>query len=65
MFNKILALTIMFGTLSSQADIEIVDGNKLLESVNKQIVNINTEELDKILNEDPSVESCLTLQYKY
>jgi len=55
MFNKILTLAIMFGTLSSQADIEIVDGNKLLESVNKQIVNINTEELDKILNEDPSV----------
>ena len=53
MFNKILALAIMFGTLSSQADIEIVDGSKLLESVNKQIVNIYTEELDKIQHSDP------------
>jgi glyoxylase-like metal-dependent hydrolase (beta-lactamase superfamily II)/rhodanese-related sulfurtransferase len=55
MFNKVLAFAIVFGALSSQADIEIVDGNKLLESVNKQIININTGELDKILDKNPNV----------
>jgi rhodanese-related sulfurtransferase/glyoxylase-like metal-dependent hydrolase (beta-lactamase superfamily II) len=49
-----LTLTVVLGALNSHADIEIVDGNKMLESVNKQIVNINTEELDKILNKDPN-----------
>jgi len=54
MIKKILTLTVALSALNSHADIEIVDGNKMLESVNKQIVNINTEELDKILNEDPN-----------
>ncbi len=34
---------------------EIVDGNKMLESVNKQIININTDELKEILDKDPNV----------
>ena len=54
MIKKILTLATVLASLNSHADIEIVDGNKMLESVNKQIVNINTEELDKILNEDPN-----------
>ena len=54
MIKKILTLTVALSALNSHADIEIVDGNKMLESVNKQIININTEELDKILNEDPN-----------
>jgi len=54
MIKKILTLTVALGALNSHADIEIVDGNKMLESVNKQIININTEELNKILNEDPN-----------
>ncbi len=34
---------------------EIIDGNKMLESVNKQIININTNELKTILDQDPNV----------
>ncbi|HIG89251.1 rhodanese-like domain-containing protein [Candidatus Thioglobus sp.] len=34
---------------------EIIDGNKMLESVNKQIININTDELKNILDADPNV----------
>lgn len=55
MLKKTLALITVLITFNSLADIEIINGSKMLESVNKQIVNINTEELNKILNEDPSV----------
>ena len=55
MFKKILTLVVAIGALNAHADIDILDGNKMLESVNKQIVNINTEELEQILNEDPNV----------
>ncbi|MDG2394730.1 rhodanese-like domain-containing protein, partial [Candidatus Thioglobus sp.] len=55
MIKKILTLTVALSALNSHADIEIVDGNKMLESVNQQIININTAELDNILNEDPNV----------
>jgi rhodanese-related sulfurtransferase len=55
MLKKLLSITALFAALNSQADIDIIDGNKMLESVNQQIVNINTAELDKILNEDPNV----------
>ncbi len=34
---------------------EIIDGNKMLESVNKQIININTDELKTTLDKDPNV----------
>ena len=54
MIKKLLTIATALGALNSQADIEIVDGHKMLESVNKQIININTEELGKILNEDPN-----------
>ena len=53
--TTIFALAVVLATLNSHADIEIVDGNKMLESVNQQIININTAELDNILNEDPNV----------
>ncbi|SMN15563.1 SoxH protein, homolog [uncultured Candidatus Thioglobus sp.] len=55
MLKKILTIATALTVLNSQADIDIVDGHIMLESVNKQIVNINTEELNKILNEDASV----------
>ena len=55
MLKQLLSITALFAALNSQADIDIIDGNKMLESVNQQIVNINTAELDKILNEDPNV----------
>lgn len=55
MLKQILNIVVAVAALNSQADIDIIDGYKILESVNKQIVNINTEELDKILSEDPSV----------
>ena len=55
MIKKILTLVTVLTSLNSQADIDIIDGNKMLESVNQQIININTTELDKILNEDPNV----------
>lgn len=55
MIKKILTLAIVLTSLNSHADIDIIDGNKMLESVNQQIININTAELDNILNEDPNV----------
>ncbi len=55
MLKKILTIATALTVLNSQADIDIIDGHIMLESVNKQIVNINTEELNKILNEDASV----------
>lgn len=55
MIKQLLSIVVLFASLNAQADIGIIDGNKMLESVNKQIVNINTEELNKILNEDPNV----------
>ena len=55
MLKKILTIAAVITALNVQADIDIIDGNKMLESVNKQIVNINTDELNKILDEDPTV----------
>ena len=47
-----LALSLIFSLANSYAESEIIDGNKMLESVNKQIVNIDTAELEKILDSD-------------
>jgi glyoxylase-like metal-dependent hydrolase (beta-lactamase superfamily II)/rhodanese-related sulfurtransferase len=44
-----------FSNAYAENDDEIVDVMQTLEAVNKRIVNINTDELNKILDADPSV----------
>ncbi len=51
----LFSLIFLSFSIQSYAEIELVDGDKMLESVNKQIVNIGTEELIEILDQDPSV----------
>ena len=55
MLRYFLLISCFFSLTSIQAESEIIDGNKMLESVNKRIVNINTNELVAILDKDPSV----------
>ena len=47
MIKKILTLATVLASLNSQADIDIVDGYKTIDSVRNQVVDINTEELKK------------------
>ena len=49
-----LALMMSVATSSAQ-DSEPLDGFKYLEEVNQRIVNIDTEELDRLIREDPSL----------
>ena len=55
MKHYFLTLICIFALSIIPAEAEIIDGNKMLESVNKQITNINTDELKNILDSDPSV----------
>ncbi len=50
----LLALSCIFLVTNIHAEGEIIDGDKMLESVNGQIVNIDTDELVDILDNDPS-----------
>ncbi|WP_428087158.1 MBL fold metallo-hydrolase [Candidatus Thioglobus sp.] len=53
MFKIFLTFAFVLSTLNAQAETDIIDGNNMLESINKQIININTQELNKILDENP------------
>jgi rhodanese-related sulfurtransferase/glyoxylase-like metal-dependent hydrolase (beta-lactamase superfamily II) len=53
MFKQILYLVSLLFGLAAQADIELINGNKMLESVRQQIVNIDTSDLNKILDKNP------------
>ena len=53
MLYRTMILIMIF--VAQVVNAEIVDGNKMLESVNKQIININTDELKEILDKDPNV----------
>ena len=46
-------LLILFLFINTTTHSELVDSNKMLETVNKQIVNINTNQLKEILDKDP------------
>ena len=46
-------LLILFLFINTTTYSELVDSNKMLETVNKQIVNINTQQLKEILDKDP------------
>ncbi|MEO1890607.1 MAG: rhodanese-like domain-containing protein [Candidatus Thioglobus sp.] len=54
-FLIVLLSIFSFSNASADNDDEIVDVMQTLEAVNKRIVNINTDELNKILDTDPSV----------
>ncbi len=54
MLRYFLLISCLFSFTNIQAEAEIIDGNKMLESVNKRIVNINTGELINILDKDPN-----------
>lgn len=54
MLRYFLLISCIFSFTNIQAETEIIDGNKMLEAVNKRIVNINTSELVSILDKDPS-----------
>jgi glyoxylase-like metal-dependent hydrolase (beta-lactamase superfamily II)/rhodanese-related sulfurtransferase len=51
----LLALMCIFTLTNVHADGEIVDTEQMLESVKKRIVNINTDELIRLLDKDPSI----------
>jgi glyoxylase-like metal-dependent hydrolase (beta-lactamase superfamily II)/rhodanese-related sulfurtransferase len=55
MLRYFLLFSCVFSLINVQAASEVIDGNKMLESVNKRIVNINTNELISILDKDPNV----------
>jgi len=46
-------LLVFFFFINTSAHSELVDGDKMLEAVNKEIVNINTKQLKEILDKDP------------
>ncbi|RUM85849.1 MAG: sulfurtransferase [Candidatus Thioglobus sp.] len=55
----LLFISLIFSAINpaladSGVHVEITDGNKMLETVNKEIVNINTQQLKEILDKDPS-----------
>ncbi len=50
-----LAINCIFILINTHADIGIISGNQMLESANKQIININTDELKAILDTDTHV----------
>lgn len=52
MFRYVVATCCALGLWSAQAESDLIDGNRMLESVNKQITNIDTDELAEILNQD-------------
>ncbi len=54
MLRHWLAACCALGLLNAQAEVEIIDGNQMLESVNKQITNIDTDELIEILDKEPN-----------
>jgi len=54
MIKKILKLATVLASLNSQADIDIVDGYKTIDSVRNQVVDINTEELKSLLDSNPN-----------
>ena len=54
-FLIVLLSIFSFSNAYAENDDEIVDVMQTLEAVNKRIVNINTDELNKILDTDPSV----------
>jgi glyoxylase-like metal-dependent hydrolase (beta-lactamase superfamily II)/rhodanese-related sulfurtransferase len=54
-FLIVLLSIFSFSNAYAENDDEIVDVMQTLEAVNKRIVNINTDELNKILDADPSV----------
>jgi rhodanese-related sulfurtransferase/glyoxylase-like metal-dependent hydrolase (beta-lactamase superfamily II) len=55
MLKQILSVAIAVVALNSQADHGIIDVNKTLKSINRQIYNIDTQELLDILEHDPDV----------
>ena len=52
MFRYVVATCCVLGLWSAQAESDLIDGNQMLESVNKQITNIDTDELAEILDQD-------------
>ncbi|WP_225879326.1 hypothetical protein [Isorropodon fossajaponicum symbiont] len=55
MHRYFLAISCIFILINTHADIGIISGNQMLESVNKQIINTNTDELKTILDTDLNV----------
>ena len=51
--SRYVLLISVFFSMSGYVYAELIDGNKMLETVNKQIVNIDTKQLKEILDEDP------------
>ena len=51
----LLSLMCIFTLTNVHADGEIVDTEQMLESVKKRIVNINTDELIRLLDKDPNI----------
>lgn len=43
----------LLSLISTSAQSELIDGNKMLETINKEIVNIDTKQLKEILDKDP------------
>ena len=43
----------LLSLISTSAQSELIDGNKMLETINKEIVNIDTKQLKAILDKDP------------
>ena len=55
MRKSILLLIVFLGLIKNSSANEIINGNDMLLSVNKQVTNINTEELLKELDSNPKV----------
>jgi rhodanese-related sulfurtransferase/glyoxylase-like metal-dependent hydrolase (beta-lactamase superfamily II) len=55
MRKSILLLIVFIGLINNSSANEIINGNDMLLSVNKQVTNINTEELLKELDSNPKV----------
>jgi glyoxylase-like metal-dependent hydrolase (beta-lactamase superfamily II)/rhodanese-related sulfurtransferase len=58
MNRYLLLISLLFSVINLvQADagvhVEVTNGNKMLETINKDIVNINTQQLKEILDKDP------------
>jgi len=51
--SRYVFLISVFFSMSGHVHAEVVDGNKMLETINKEIVNIDTTQLKGILDKDP------------
>ena len=55
MRKSILLFIVFLGLINNSSANEIINGNDMLLSVNKQVTNINTDELLKELDSNPKV----------